>query len=204
MPEEKDTQQQNLRCFLCATEAKGDLVVRFQFNPAQITDRRSVNYATLNAPGLLMPIRQYISGGDRTISFTVHVDSRFNRLAETATNKSGPPPPVVIATDKNGNITPELNKYRASLYPQDAASLTNVSNSFVDIYKDKPAPLFTNPPICLFGMGNETINCIVTEVNITETLFNAQLEPLRADIALTLVEIVPYEGLPTPPPAGGS
>ncbi len=188
-----NTEPKNLRCFLgISNKPDFDLVVRFQFNPAQITDRRSVNYATLNAPGLLMPIRQYISGGDRSISFTVHVDGRFTG-------------PVEIATDKeSGSITPELNKYRAFLYPQHADSLVNVSNSFVDVYKDKPAPLFTNPPICVFGMGKDTINCIVTEVNITETVFNDQLEPLRADIALTLVELVPYEGLPTPPPAGGS
>ena len=55
---------------------------------------------------------------------------------------------------------------------------------------------FTNPPRCRFGFGAggagstaRVIDCVVSELSITELQFNARLAPMRADVALTLTEI---------------
>jgi hypothetical protein len=136
-----------------------------------------------------MPIRQYSQGGDRTITFNVRLDGLFNGPADDQ---------IPIVKDEDGSIWPELNKYRAFLYPK--TSRWNQRTSIASF-----APLFANvlefqsPPLCRFGFGEErVIDCIVTDVSITETLFNEQLAPMRAEVSVTLVEFVPYgDGLST-------
>jgi hypothetical protein len=193
-----------IRGFMKSVGISPEILVQFQFNPTQLADKRVVNYATLSAPGMLMPARQYTQGGDRTLSFTVHLDAAFtpadNELVagnslQTLSSGGGQ---ATIARDETGSIEPELNKYRAFLYPQPKAGVNwqMARESFVPLYEavtDTSAP-FGSPPLCKFGMGEDrVIICIVTDIGITETLFNTQLRPLRADVAVTLVEYVPYE-----------
>jgi hypothetical protein len=175
-------QRQNpVRGFLCSVGLDPEILVEFQYNPTQLSDKRSVNYATLNTPGQLMPVRQYSRGGDRTISFTVRIDGVFKGPADDE---------IDIAKDEDGSIAPELNKYRAFMYPQ-TARWQDAYDSFVPLYDNTQH--FASPPTCRFGFGDRVIDCIVTEVSITELLFNAQLAPLRADVSVTLVELAPYE-----------
>ena len=111
------SQRDPIRGFLVSDGLDPEILVEFQFNPTEISDQRQVNYTSLTAPGLLMPIRQYTQGGDRKISFRVRVDGLF----ETSPNAlRGGGQAVNIQRDDNGGITPELNKYRAFLYPQTA------------------------------------------------------------------------------------
>ncbi|MGK7890126.1 MAG: hypothetical protein AB4042_12395 [Leptolyngbyaceae cyanobacterium] len=208
-------QQQNpVRGFLASVGLDPEIVVEFQYNPTQISDKRSVNYATLNAPGRLMPLRQYTSGGDRTLSFTVRVDGVFTGSAspngQPSQDNSNADNGVRIARDESGSIEPELNKYRAFLYPAVLSTTPPETNrqgwkspwqkasmgSFAPFYKD--AQQFASPPLCRFGFGysggqspNRIIDCIVTEVSINELLFNAQMAPLRADVSISLVEFHP-------------
>ena len=151
--------------------------VQFQFNPTELTDKRSVTYTALNAPGLLMPVRQYSQGGDRTISFKVRIDGMTDG-------------PGTIEQSDDGGIGPELNKYRAFLYPQ-TSKWHDAGASFASLYAD--AQQFVSPPPCLFGMGERVIDCIVTDVSITETAFTPSLTPLRADVSVTIVELIEYD-----------
>ncbi|KUJ69066.1 hypothetical protein ACZ90_14595 [Streptomyces albus subsp. albus] len=168
-----------------------DVLVEFQYNPTQLSDKRAVNYATLNAPGQLLPLRQYTQGGDRTISFTVRVDGLSAGPADGQ---------IPISMDDDGGITPELNKYRALVWPQNR-DWQSARGSFADLYADTDR--FTCPPECVFGFGDRTIDCVVTEIGITELLFTPQLTPLRADIAVTLVERTPYDDVVSPAPLRG-
>jgi len=168
-------QQDPTRGFLYK-QGEDPLFVEFQYNPTSISDKRSVEYASITAPALLMPVKQYTQGGDRVISFSIKIDGLFEG-------------PIQIDKDENGSITPELNKYRAFLYP-DTSNWRDAGASFVSLYDD--AREFKAPPTCLFGFGDRVIECIVTEVGINETLFNLDLAPLRADVSITLQEIIPY------------
>ena len=99
-----------------------------------------------------------------------------------------------IARDESGGIAPELNKYRAFLYPQNE-EWDIATESFIPVYDSSRE--FTSPPQAIFGFGEgRVIDCIVTEVSITELLFNEKLAPLRADVAVTLVEYDPQSDLP--------
>lgn len=183
--------QNPTRGFLVSVGLTPEILVEFQYNPTSLADKRAVTYATLNAPGLLTPVRQYSQGGDRTLTFSVKIDGLVKGPADDQ---------IPIALDSDGSITPELNKYRAFLYPQIDTWQTAVGGSFLQLYGDTLQ--FTSPPLCLFGFGERRlIECIVTDVSITETLFNERLAPLRADLSITLVELSPYGNTPTPPPA---
>ena len=186
------------RGFLRSLGLSRQILVEFQFNPTQLSDKRAVNYATLSAPGQLLPDRVYTAGGDRTISFTVRVDGLFrpsdNELGGTG---GGPTRPQ---RDETGSIEPELNKYRAFLYPQpkNEVDWRKATRSFTPLYR-RATPAtesLGSPPLCEFGMGGRVITCVVTEIGVTELLFNRELRPLRADVAITLVEHVPYDDRP--------
>ena len=70
-------QQVPIRGFLSTVGLNPEVLVQFQYNPNQLSDKRALTYATVTAPGLLLPVRQYSQGGDRTLSFTVHIDGLF-------------------------------------------------------------------------------------------------------------------------------
>jgi hypothetical protein len=179
------------RGFLVSVGLDPEILVEFQYNPTQLADKRAVNYATISAPGLLLPVRQYSQGGDHTLSFTVRIDGLFKGPADDQIN---------ISKDEFGSIAPELDKYRAFLYPQTPDWKDATIKGFLPLYASSQQ--FASPPLCWFSFGNRPIlSCIVTEVSITELLFNPQLGPLRADVSVTLAELSPYGNEPTPPPS---
>jgi hypothetical protein len=180
-----------VRGFLVSVGLVPEILVKFQYNPEKITDKRSVSYATLNAPGMLMPIRQYSAGGERTLSFSVIVDGLFTGPADDD---------IDVARDERGGIGPELNKYRAFVYPrterwQDANA---APDGFTGLYGGAET-VFAAPPTCRFCFGERVIDCVVTEVSITEQLYNLDLDPVRAEVQVTCVELTPYD----PDPAAG-
>jgi hypothetical protein len=176
-------QQQMVRGFLASVGLTPEILVEFQYNPTSLTDKRSVTYATLTAPGQLMPDRQYSSGGDRSISFTVRVDA----LGEQPGQRT-----AAIATDESGGITPELNKYRAFMYPANGR-WQEAGASFVRRPGIYVGAQFVSPPACRFGFGDgRVLDVVVTEISITELQFNNLLAPMRADVAISLVELGPY------------
>ena len=185
--------QNPTRGFLVSVGLTPEILVEFQYNPTTLSDRRAVTYVTLNAPGLLLPVRQYNQGGDRTLSFTVRIDGVFQGPADDQ---------IPIERGEDGSIQPELNKYRAFLYPQvysSGKSWQDAAGSFAPLYDG--VQQFASPPLCRFGYGQDrVVDCIVTDVSISETLFNAELAPVRADVSVTLVELSPYGNEPTPPP----
>ena len=183
-------QQRNpVRGFLVSVGLDPEILVEFQYNPEKVTDKRSVSYASLNAPGMLMPVKQYSAGGERTLSFTVIVDGLFNGPADDG---------IDIARDERGGIAPELNKYRAFVHPQTERwqDANDAPDGFTGLYAGSET-VFTAPPACCFCFGDRVIDCVVTEVQITEQLYNPDLDPVRAEVQVTCVELTPY----TPDPA---
>ena len=180
-----------VRGFLVSVGLEPEILVQFQYNPDKVTDKRSVSYAALNAPGMLMPIRQYSAGGERTLSFTVVVDGLFKGPADDE---------IDVARDERGGIGPELNKYRAFVYPQTERwrDANGAPDGFTGLYAGADT-VFAAPPTCRFGFGERVVDCVVTEVSITEQLYNTDLDPVRAEVQVTCIELTPYD----PDPAAG-
>jgi Contractile injection system tube protein len=178
-------QQRNpVRGFLVSVGLDPEILVQFQYNPDKVTDKHQISYATLNAPGMLMPVRQYSAGGERTLSFTVIVDGLFKGPADDE---------IDIARDERGGIAPELNKYRAFVYPQTERwqDANGAPDGFAGLYAGSET-VFTAPPACRFGFGERFVDCVITEVQITDQLYNPDLDPVRAEVQVTCVELTPY------------
>jgi hypothetical protein len=155
--------------FLAAVDVMPPLVVKFQYNPDSVIDNKEVKYAegkaslSDDAPG-----KVYTGGGHRTISFTLQLHG-----LEQGTNLLNPLP------DDNG-ISTELAKLRSFLYPKkDAWGTLGVSEG----------KALSSPPTCIFGYGAKILECIVTDLAITEKQFNSALAPVRAEVKVTLTVI---------------
>jgi hypothetical protein len=173
------SERQVLRGFIANVDVLPPLIVTFQFNPASISDNKAVNYAdrthslSSNAPG-----KVYTGGGHRTISF----DLKLHGLEE-GTNKINPTP-------LDNGISTELAKLRSFLYPKaDAWATLGGLLGGSDQGRRVAAP-----PTCFFGFGTRILECVVTDITITETQFNSMLAPVRADVRVTLVVIEETDG----------
>jgi len=174
-------QPPTMRGFLASLDTTPALVVEFQYNPREINDRRSVTYASRNAPGLVMPVRHYTNGGDRTFTFRIDLDGRYSGQQGSA---------LPIAVEPDGSIVPELNKYRAFMYPA-TDRWPQATGSFTPLFDENQA--FASPPVCIFGWGDRLVTCVMSSLTIDEVVFNGQLAPLRAKLQITLTEIPPYD-----------
>jgi hypothetical protein len=167
-----DTEQnQVLRGFLANVGTVPPLVLAFQYNPVSISDNKAVSYAdraaTLsgNAPG-----KVYTGGGHRTITF----DLKLHGL-EQGTN-------VLNSTPIDNGISTELAKLRSFLYPK--ADAWGTVRALLP--RGTTGKRLVAPPTCYFGFGTKILECVVTDIKITETQFNSVLAPVRADVTVTL------------------
>lgn len=167
--------RQVLRGFLANIEVIPPLIFTFQFNPESIKDNKAVRYADRsqelcgNAPG-----KVYTGGGDRTLSFSFHLHG-----LEEGTNAINPTP-------VDNGISTELAKLRSFLYPMSDpwASLSSLLGG-----GDSEGVRLTPPPTCYFGFGTRVLECVVTDMKITETQFNSLLAPVRAEVSVTLAVV---------------
>ncbi|GAA2511397.1 CIS tube protein [Winogradskya humida] len=176
-----------VRGFLRSVDVEPEILVHFQYNPEKVIDKRSVPYTTLNAPGMVMPLRQYSAGGERTIAFTVIVDGLLKGPADDE---------IDVAHDENGGIVEELNKYRAFVHPRTDRWREAGAGGFAKLYAGQET-VFAAPPAALFCFGERVVECVVTDVSIVEKTYNADLDPVRAEVQITCVELTPYDPDPT-------
>lgn len=205
-----DFHAQPKRGYLASLAMFPPLIYPFQFNPDQLTDTKRANWgsdrggtsrgtssagggnpnggaadeaqrsrlgtylARISGAGLM----KFSEGGDRTISFNIRIDGRAQRPGE---------PPRRRADD--GNILIDLAILRSFVYPN--VDLLAVLSK---VLADKPVvwdeALFAQPPPALLVLGDLTLECVVTEVRITETLFNKNLDPVVAEVGISLTEKV--------------
>ncbi len=175
---------------LRSRNAAPPIVAYFQFNPEKISDRRTVTYADVDAPGQILPFRQYVKGGDRSLSFRAEI------AGVLATGQSG------IAIGDDGDISGEIAKYQALLYPLNRLWQTAGYSQAATFASTRE---FRAPPVCVLSLGARVLDCILTDLSIDETMFNAALKPVSASLRLTVKEIVPYGGqLPVPVQGGAA
>lgn len=166
-------ERQVLRGFLANIDVIPPLIVTFQFNPETLSDNKAVKFADRggdlcgNAPG-----KEYIGGGERTISFLIKLHG-----LEQGTNALNPNP-------LDNGISTELAKLRSFLYPKSDAWA-----SWGALLDKEEGVRLSAPPTCVFGFGTKILECVVTQMTVTEAQFNSALAPVRADVNVTLVVI---------------
>ncbi len=183
---------------LRSCNASPQIIARFQFNPAKVTDKRAVTYTSVEAPGQILPFQQYVKGGDRSLTFPIEIAGKLAAAIKIAGKLTAEEPPIETGAD--GDVSPEIRKYQALLYPVNPSWKT-AGISQAKLFASRRE--FKAPPVCLLCLGDRSLDCILTDLSIDETMFNASLRPISASLRLTVKEIVPYGG-PDLSPAGAS
>ena len=164
---------------LRARNATPPIVAHFQFNPDKVSDRRTITYSDVNAPGQILPFRQYVKGGDRSLTFRAEIAG----ILAAGTNQ--------ITVGNDGDISGEIAKYQALLYPLNPAWQSAGISQAATFASTRE---FRSPPTCVLCLGSRALDCVLTDLSVEETMFNAALLPVSASLRLTVKEIVPYGG----------
>jgi hypothetical protein len=145
--------------------------------------RKNLSVEMLGRTFSAAEIKQLEKEGDRTISFKFEIDGRETRPGEPDRRRNAA-----------GDIIGDLAVIRSFVYPRvgDLSDLLAATRAATNAGSDQ-APTFTDlwfnqPPTCLVVLGDMTMEGYVTELKITETLFNQNLDPTRAEVDISLIE----------------
>lgn len=187
------------------------LFVVFQFNPVQLSRNRSI---TFNPPNEVVPctspskatgkdgkqetrpkyssLRKYhleednlfkiqenqqVTINEETISFEIRLDAS-DKLDEGD-----------IITEQFG-IAPQLAALEMMVHPKEESLLGDALGSLLGGKKGFSFTKGENPPLVLFIWGRKRVLPVnITSMNVTETEFSTDLNPLRAKVSVSLTVI---------------
>jgi hypothetical protein len=185
------------------------LFVVFQFNPLQLSRNRALtfaaagttpptgNHTTPTAPQrtlrqmhagvanlLELQKQQVVTVEEQTIGFDIRLDAT-DRLDDGDT------------IGEQFGIGPQLSTLELMVYPKDESLLGAGVGALLGKPKGFSFTRGKNPPMVLFIFGRKRVLPVnITSMNITETEFSADLNPVRATVAVSLTVIegksVPY------------
>jgi len=187
------------------------LFVVFQFNPVQLTRNRGLTFSFPGAPTqppggggpapaapsrtlrqfhgdfsnlLDLQKQQLVTVQEQTIGFDIRLDAT-DRLDEGDT-----------ITEQFG-IAPQLSTLELMANPKEESLLGAAVSALLGKPKGLSFTRGANPPLILFVFGRKRVLPVnINSMNITETEFSTDLNPIRATIAVNLTVIegksVPY------------
>ncbi len=188
------------------------LFVVFQFNPVQLTRNRGLTFsfpgtpsATPTAGGTTAPaapsrtLRQFhgdfsslldlqkqqlVTVQEQTIGFDIRLDAT-DKLddGDTITEQFG--------------IAPQLSTLELMVYPKEESLIGAAVGALLGKPKGFSFTRGANPPLVLFVFGRKRVLPVnINSMNITETEFSTDLNPIRATVSVSLTVIegksVPY------------
>jgi len=182
------------------------LVVVFQFNPLQLTRNRALTFAVPNPPPAdgaagapQRTIRQYhgqfsslsdlqkdqlVTVAEQTIGFDLRLDATDRLDSQDA------------ITEQFG-IAPQLATLELMTCPKEESLIGGALAALLSRPDGFSFTRSANPPLVLFVFGRKRVLPVnINSMNITETEFSADLNPIRASVAVSLTVIegksVPY------------
>jgi hypothetical protein len=186
------------------------LVVVFQFNPVQVARNRSLTFAVPSPPpppaGSKVPsatqtrtLRQFhgkfsdlldlqkqqlVTVQEQSITFDIRLDAS-DKLNEGDT-----------ITEQFG-IAPQIATLEQMVYPKDESLLGAALGALLGGPSGFSFTRGANPPLVLFIFGRKRVLPVnINSLNISETEFSTDLNPVRASVAVSLTVIegksVPY------------
>jgi hypothetical protein len=190
------------------------LVVVFQFNPVQLTRNRSLTFTVPNPPAppptatttpapaaptqtrtlrqfhgqfsdlLDLQKQQLVTVQEQVINFDIRLDAtdKLND-GDTITEQFG--------------IAPQISTLELMVYPKSESLLGAVLGALLGGSSGFSFTRGANPPLILFIFGRKRVLPVnINSMNITETEFSTDLNPIRATVAVSLTVIegksVPY------------
>ncbi len=183
------------------------LIYPFQYNPTQITDSKKLDwgpkYDDQNpaGPGGLAglagislgsateklgrtfsatEIKRFQKEEARSVNFKFTIDGREQRDGEPARRRND-----------DGDILGDLAVIRSFVYPQ-LANWLDMASALQQPAGQQAAAWtalwFNRPPTMTLIFGDMSVEGFVSDLKITETLFNSSLNPTRADVEVTILE----------------
>lgn len=145
-------------------KVEGGNDIKVMFNPSEYSLDSSVNYSSINVPGLDGPVMQYISGSEDTLTiqlmFNTYIPPKYNPSA----GKVEPVP---------DNKTEDVTKYTSKIY-----ALTKIKGAL------------HRPPVCTFKWGSLSFKGIVNDVKQKFTMFLDSGKPVRAVVDVTFKSVL--------------
>lgn len=192
------------------SEASEDKVgpIAFQYFPETLTDTKAVNYQRKDIPGASLPIYQWVSSGERAISFqavfTTDTDIADSRGQNDENQEARQKQQGVL--DRNVDIRSALAWLRRFTLPMYASEQGAGSELGVPLSKAPPRALLVlkNSGIGLRG-GNaashskfdsqDSMLCLMTQCDVTDEAYFPNGVPRISTVSLTFVEIGQLNGL---------
>lgn len=187
------------------------LAVVFQFNPLQLARNRGLTFTAPNTQSrsaagrsgqaaapqrtlrqfhgkfsdlLGLQKEQLVTVQEQTIGFDIRLDAS-DKLdsGDALTTQFG--------------IAPQIATLELMVYPKNESLLASAVSALLGKPKGFSFTRSANPPLILFVFGRKRVLPVnINSMNITETEFSADLNPIRASIAVSLTVIegksVPY------------
>ena len=188
------------------------LFVVFQFNPVQLTRNRSLSYAVPNPPPAT-PGTQAAATRQTTLR-QFHSREEFSDLTElqkqqivTVQEESIGFEIRLDATDKLNDgdtlteqfgIAPQLSTLELMVHPKGESLIGQALGALLGSPGGFSFTKGENPPLVLFIWGRKRVLPVnINSMNITETEFSTDLNPIRASVAVNLTVIegvsIPYK-----------
>ncbi len=137
--------------------------ISVMFNPSEYNLQTSVNYSTVNVPGLDSPIAQFISGGQDSLT----VQLMFSTYEP-----------------------PTYDPSKQRVVPVKDSEMTDVSALTSKLYKlTRVNSLLHRPPVCTFKWGSLQFKGVVTDVSQKFTMFLSSGKPVRASVDVTFKSV---------------
>jgi hypothetical protein len=160
----------------------------FQYWPESISDSQSSNYAIMDIPGASLPLYQFISLGERSISFTVYFSRDEDGAIDTEGGGGFVPTGKVPQDKHNVDINGAVAWLRSLQYP-----------AYPEGTYEPPhiLKLYT-PGVVLSPQGGlEVLTCVITQISVNWMSFFPSGTPRIATVDLTFSEV------PQDPKKGG-
>jgi hypothetical protein len=151
----------------------GQPEIPVQINPETYSVSYGANYASLNAPGLLMPLLQFVRGETRVLTVELLLDSFDNRSdANSGLASGGATAAVTGAAAGAAGVTAP---------PRTVWDRLQAIRKFVVIDSDLHAP-----PVCRFKWGDVSFDGVMATLTERYTLFGDNGKILRARLSITI------------------
>jgi hypothetical protein len=137
------------------------LKVKFQYNPPEFSNTRSNSFPDIKSPGVTIPYYQFTGGSEQLINLNIFLDCREHR--KSADGKNDDPDIEVVVDTLHKMMTPDP-KYGAS----------------------QMTGQFAPPPTLYWVWGEQVVECVLQQIQVTRKMFDRELKPVRAEIAMVL------------------
>lgn len=182
---------------------------QFQYFPETITDTKAVNYQVRDIPGGSLPLYQWISSGERVISFMAYFTSDVDLAAAGSSKLTASPPSnfkdlrAQGLANRNVDVRSALVALRRYLFPTYQPSGATPGTPLA-VSPTTLNLMFTGTGLGLLGgiSGSEpetqavidTVTCVMTQCDITiEALFPSGLIRV-ASVQLAFAQIAQLGG----------